>query len=483
LWNSKTKSSAAQAETLAAEAMANLQAHESEIPTLYADIFRKDLLALAELHAPALAARLSEQYKLEATPREQMQTALTLLDSKEGIKLAVEKVHSNLQSGHDLGNTINFFLHRLAQEKPDELPRLLSEILKPEEQKPGTYSLDTLKSLQYFYLSYPKEGAPTELKTRFCAIIVNATKTVLSGSDQTQALKARELLKTALPAISNTLPALYSQASAQFAALSTRIPPPTINHTDSDDRIARSADPLTQMLSEVDATDDTARKERLLTQAAPLALSKGELKLAVDLVLRIASTEKVYLAWRDQFLGDVVNKSVGKKDSPNAEYAAGKIASALRRAAAWRKIALYFYESKDVPRSRELMDRAVKLIADSENDTAKATAYLEMIPAFAKIDEQRINELSQGAIKIINALPEPSLDDKPGSAARKEHARNLMVIAYQVIPAFRLLARRDEQGTLGLAEGIRLREIKTAAIFATITKTPPASASATATAN
>jgi hypothetical protein len=129
------------------------------------------------------------------------------------------------------------------------------------------------------------------------------------------------------------------------------------------------------------------------------------------------------------------------------------------------------------------MDRAVKLIADSGNDTAKATAYLEMIPAFAKIDEQRINEPSQGAIKIINALPEPSLDDKPGSAARKEHAGNLMVIAYHVIPAFRLLARRDEQGALGLADGIRLREIKTAAIFAAITKTPPAAASTTATAN
>jgi hypothetical protein len=106
-----------------------------------------------------------------------------------------------------------------------------------------------------------------------------------------------------------------------------------------------------------------------------------------------------------------------------------------------------------------------------------------MIPAFAKIDEQRINELSQSAVKIINGLPEPALDDKPGSAARKEYAGNLMVIAYHVIPAFRLLARRDEQGTLGLAEGIRLREIKTAAIFAAITAAPPAGASAAVSSN
>jgi len=231
------------------------------------------------------------------------------------------------------------------------------------------------------------------------------------------------------------------------------------------------------MLAEADAADDPARTERLLVQAAQLALSKGELKLAVEIVLRVGSTEKVYLMWRDQFLGEVVNKSVGKKDPANAEYAAAKIESALRRAAALRQIALYFFASEDVPRSRELMDRAFKLVADSENGAPKATAYFEMFAAFAKIDEQRIPEVSQAAIKVINGLLEPRPDDKPGSAARKEYVENLMMIAYHVIPAFRLLTRRDEQGTLGLAEGIRLREIKTAAIFAVVTTTPPVAAS------
>jgi hypothetical protein len=119
------------------------------------------------------------------------------------------------------------------------------------------------------------------------------------------------------------------------------------------------------------------------------------------------------------------------------------------------------------------MNEGLKFIAATENDPAKATAYLEMIPAFARIDEQRIAELSQSAIKIINGLPEPGFDDKPGSSARKEHARNLMSLAYQVIPVFRLLARRDEQGALDIAENLRLREIKTTAIFAAITAAPP----------
>jgi len=477
LWESKTKSAAAQAEIVATEAITNLQAHRSEIPEFYLNSFRTDLLALVNLHVPALAARLSEQYKLEPTPREQLRTAYTLLDSKEGINPAIEKVRGSLRSGQDLGNMISFFLHRLAGEKPDELPRLLSEILKPEEQKPGTFSLDTLRSLQYFYLRYPKEGASVELQARFGAVVLNAAKTALAGGEQDQVLKARELLKLALPAISATLPSLYPQASAQLAALSAQAPPPPANYTEADERIARSANPLDQMLAEADAADDPARTERLLVQAAQLALSKGELKLAVEIVLRVASTEKVYLMWRDQFLGEVVNKSVGKKDPANAEYAAAKIESALRRAAALRQIALYFFASEDVPRSRELMDRAFKLVADSENGAPKATAYFEMFAAFAKIDEQRIPEVSQAAIKVINGLLEPRPDDKPGSAARKEYVENLMMIAYHVIPAFRLLTRRDEQGTLGLAEGIRLREIKTAAIFAVVTTTPPVAAS------
>jgi hypothetical protein len=203
--------------------------------------------------------------------------------------------------------------------------------------------------------------------------------------------------------------------------------------------------------------------------------------LAVELVLRVVSTEKIFPAWRDQFLGDVVNKSVDRKDAPNAEYAAGKIESPLRRAAALRRIALYFYESEDVTRSRELIAEGVKLIAAAENNAAKATAYFEMIPAFARVDEQRIPEVSQAAIKIINALSEPGLDDKPGGERRKKHAADLMALAYRVIPTFRLLARRDEQGTLGIAEGIRLRELKTTAIFAAMTATPPVAANARAT--
>lgn len=471
LWGSDREGAAVQAENLAADAMADLQAHGNDIPSLYSSLFRRDLLTLLNLHAPALAARLTERYQLERTPGEQLETAFALLDSKGGASAAVEKARAALLGGQDPSHMISFFLHRLAEENPAALAGLLPDILKPEEQQPGSFSLDTLNSLKYFYL---KDGTPTALQARFCLIVINATRTALTEPDQGQALKAANILRQALPSISTSAPSLYAQASAQLAALAARTPAPSANQTDVADRIRQSADQLSQLLTEAEAAKDPALRERLLTSAAQLALSKGQLKLAIDLVMQPETTDKSHVMWRDQFLGDVTSRALGQKDTALAESAVTKIDGAFNRAAATQRLALYFYAAKDVYRARELLNETLKLLAAAENQPAKAAAYLRLITAFTKVDEQRVPEVTQLALKSLNNIPESRLAEQAGGEARKEYAKTLMLVAHQVIFAFRSLAQRDEIGALGIADSITRREIKAAAIFGVYTAEPTA---------
>src|SRR6185295_18417306 len=115
LWSrSKNTEAASKAEVIAQEALADLEAHEKELPKLYAKLFRRDLLALFQLHLPALAARMIEQDKAEQkNSRNEFEIAYSMLNSKDGTRPAVDMVRRNLSSGQDPRNMLIFFLGQL----------------------------------------------------------------------------------------------------------------------------------------------------------------------------------------------------------------------------------------------------------------------------------------------------------------------------------------------------------------------------------
>ena len=104
LWGrSKNTEAASRAEVIAQEALADFQKlTEKDLPRLYAKLFRRDLLALFQLHLPALAARMAEQDKAEQkNSRNEFEIAYSMLDSKNGTRPAVDMVRRNLSNGQD----------------------------------------------------------------------------------------------------------------------------------------------------------------------------------------------------------------------------------------------------------------------------------------------------------------------------------------------------------------------------------------------
>jgi hypothetical protein len=177
----------------------------------------------------------------------------------------------------------------------------------------------------------------------------------------------------------------------------------------------------------------------------------------------------------------VVAKAVEQKDDGIALLAASKMVAPLRRASATVRVGFHLYEEEDLAGAREAFDEALKLIKGADDNAAKVAALLQIIPAYAKVDDARLPELTASAVKIINNVPAPGTAEKPGSEARKKYVSELLQIAYNVIPTFRSLAERDEAGTVGLADSIRPREIKAAAHFGVLTNRRAADAGTVST--
>jgi hypothetical protein len=455
------------AEGVASEALADLDQHKSEIPPRLGWLPR-DFLAQLQMHAPALAARLAEKYGLnQSASADQLGDALSRLNSKGGAGSAVELVRTGLRGGRDPGFKMMFFLTELDQKRPDEVPRLLSEILDAAERTPGSISLDTFHWLSDFYL---REQTPAGLKTRFLAYVVASTKDAYTWTDEALISQAYDLLSGLLPAIERLAPSLHQQALEQALAIKA--------HTQSArteqeamkaimDKVGQSADPLDALASEAESPENKAYRNSLLAQAAQTALEKGRFELAVELVgkLEAEGGDANLGPWRDQFLGDVVKAALGKKDADSAEKAAARIESPFRRAASLREIAAHLYDVNNTLRAQQTLDEALKLIASADDGAAKAIAYLEASTTHPKVDAVKVSEIVAAATKVIDNIPSPGAFERPGSAARVKYVNDLYSLAWTTIPTFRALAQRDETEALSAVEKIRRRDIRAAAKF------------------
>jgi hypothetical protein len=473
LWAEKTQASSKAAETMASEALADIQEHEDAIPGVYVKLFRKEVLAALQLHAPALASQLAERYKLESAAQG-FETAYELLGSKDGVARATEMMSRNIQSGTERSDAnLNFFLSRLDEAHPAETNRLLTDFINVAERMPGNYPVPFLFGLANKYLH--RGATPADLKARFMALFIRASANPAALS-QTEQTIAYNLLRANMQSIESLLPSLHAQASAQVSALASALPQQTFAREDADNNIRGSADQLAQTIAEADAAKDEDLRRELLGRAARGALSEGQLTSAVDLIMRMKPRDEKdneeFISYRDQFLGDVVRSGIARKDYDALAYAAARIRDPLQRAAAVRRLALHFFEARDTVRAREVLGDALKLVESASDDAPKAAALLNLAVSYLKIDDMRVFPTTQASLKIIDSLPGLMPGAKPGSEAHQKYVQTLLQLAYNLVPVFHLLAQKDEHGTFYVANRLHLPELKASAILGASTGVP-----------
>ncbi len=459
-WSELSEQSRDRARELTLSGLQDLDEHRSDLAPLYADSFREDLLALLEVHAPDLAARhrAGPDTTEKVTPGNPYDVAYSMLRTKGQAALAVQTFTRALSGGEAPTMTISYFLSELQRQQPALVPQVLSDILSQQERRPETLSVEML-----FWLLEPYiwRNNRDDIKRRFLSVTVAATAETYQWSDLGQLTDAFNLLRVTVPLIQKLVPAIYPQAAAQFATVRARLPNETVERSAIAERIRQSDDTLSQMITEANSASSPSVKNDLLIQAAQLALTNGKLQLAFDLAMSASSDDKSK-SWRQQFLSELVKGAVENKDAKLGLAVASKIEMPLARAEAVQRLALLFFNLKDLWKARESLVESLKLIRSSDNTPEKAIALLKSLRVVARVDQAMVPDVAEESIKALNALQFSTQNDKSQSEPTK---RALMAVVWNTMPSFEALVQWDALGALNFVDKIKPVELRTVAGF------------------
>jgi len=450
-WSELSEHSRDRARELTLSGLRDLDEHRTELMPLYANSFREDLLALLEVHAPDLAARYRTggDTKEKVTPGDPYDVALSMLRTKGQTALAVQTFNRALSSGEAPTMTITYFLSELQRQEPSLVPQVLSDVLSAQERRPGTLSIEML-----FWLvdPYVWRNDREDVKRRFLSVTVAATAESYQWSDTGQLTWAFNLLRVTVPLIQKLLPQMYPQAAAQLATVRARLPNDTVERSAIAERIRQSEDTLSQMITEANSASNASVKNDLLIQAAQIALTEKKPQLAFDLAMSV-STDDNSKVWRQQFLSELVKGAVENKDARLGLTIASKIEMPLVRAEALQRLALLFFNLKDLWKAKESLVESLKLVKGSDNTHEKAIAFLRSLRIVARIDQAMVPDVAEESIKTLNALQLNS------------NSRALMEVVWNTMPSFEALVQWDELGALNFVEQIQRLELRTVASF------------------
>jgi hypothetical protein len=457
LWSEPGEKSAGAATALCVAALQDLEEEKDSIPPLYTDLFRRDLIALLEAHAPELAKKYKGSGAGEPS-QTTVDTAYSLLNTKGQEDLAISLLSKGISdsqiSGDSDWTTILFFLDHLAKQKPDRLPNVLSSLLSAEERNPGTISIEGMFLIAHLYLD---NNRSIELKTRFVAVSINATSQSYAWSDARQLTDAYDVLRIVLPFASTLTPSLYPRASAQLSSLMARLSREA-EREQVETRIRSSDDPLQATISEAKSASDVGLKDELFSQAAQSALKEAKLQLAFESATSVSSEGK-HQQWRDQFLEELVKAAINKRDSEFAAVVIPKIEDPYHRAAALQVLSLYFLDSKNATKAREAFSEELKTIDAADDKTRKAVAFLRSLALFIKLSDGPLSNFTDPAVKYINSIP--ILDDKSDRAAKTKYVSEvIMPLAWELLPEFEVLSQHDESTALAVIDQIQNRELR-----------------------
>lgn len=450
-WSELSEHSRDRARELTLICLNDLDQHRSDLAPFYANSFREDLLALLEVHAPDLAARYraGADTNEKVKPGDPYDVALSMLQTKGQAALAVQTFTRALNGDAAPTMTITYFLSELQRQEPSLVPQVLSDILSAQERRPETLSVEML-----FWLvdPYVWRNDREDIKRRFVSAVLAATAESYQWSDKGKLSDAFNLLRVTVPLTQKLIPAMYPQAAAQLATVRARVPGDTVERSAIAERIRQSEDRLSQMITEANSATNASLKNDLFIQAAQIALTEKKPQLAFDLAMSV-STDDDSKVWRQQFLSELVRGAVENKDAKLGLTIASKIEMPLARAEALQRLALLFFNVKDLWKAKELLVDSLKLVRSSDNTHEKAIALLRSLRVVARIDQAMIPDVADESIKTLNALQ------------FERGSRALMEVVWTTMPSFEALVQWDELGALNFVEKIQRVELRTVASF------------------
>lgn len=434
----------------------DLIANKKDIPGQYVDLFRKSLLV--DLKAPAAKQELFLAEEEQQNRTSDLQLSYSLLTKKGDVPGALEHARRHISNSKSLDPYIVFVLRELDKRSPADVPGLLGIIMSAEESRPGFLSGSSFFMLKHLFV---REQTPRPLQRRYLVALINSA----AANDLSAAaiVDTYRTLSAVLPEVGKLSPGLYEPAVDRLGRLAVRLPDEERERLAADQRVNESEDPIAQLLVEAGAAKSPTLKDELLTKAAQLSLERGNVRGAIEIVLRLRINNADAALWRDQFIERAVESALMKGNVEAARYGSAHIRSVAVRSSALQKIALYLQNVGEVADARETLNFAFGLIDFSDDDANKAAALLDMTGSFMKVDKDRLGDLIRTTVKTINRAYPATQSMDTGGEGRLRRAEDLMKVAYRIGPAFKALADVSPSAAAKLARNIQSQELGIAA--------------------
>jgi hypothetical protein len=458
LWRNG-KDETGRAEQLIAKALDELYEKKGEIPDGHFRSLSSNIFALLETNKKELAKTLRAKYSLDS--EDELNNADSLLNMKDGEKAAADKIQKSLANKTELSSMTIWLLQELQSRKSPELQKILAEIISLQESGQSNFSAESLFFVVDFFRN---TTVSNDLRIKFYNLVSNKAKAAIQFPDS-DATSIYDLLNAVMQDISKNAPNLLPEARTLQYIFRSRVPPSVAKSIESYNKIEENPDRLNALISEAEARSSKGLKADLLTQAAQLALKNGKFRLSIELVDQVkANTDEEkderFSLWYDQFLSDVSEKALKEDDIDSSKYAADRVINKLTLANVLRNRAIYFYKKRDLISAAGLLDNALKLADNANNDLPKIYLLIRLVFTIQKIDPNRISEVIEKTAKAINTLPRLAMDDRPESDNYRKYVDSIMAINERLMPAFAELVKGNKSEAINFASRIDTKEIK-----------------------
>jgi hypothetical protein len=464
-WLAESREPALQQEALrvAIAGLADMKDHEREIPSTPAAVTRSRLLTVIKKISPETVEQAAQKYApspsdSDREKRPSLGVILRELDNPQKADQALAHASALIRSGNVTPQDMLGEMLRLQQQQPSALPALLSAVLDLAEGNPNAIPFH---SWTFFSGLYMAETTPAQLKLRFWQVLVKTAQIRFNDlrSDQVEMSSAVRLFQRLLPEMQKQAPETYAEAASILASIAPASGSAK-EYSAAEQRIKESIDPALQAKTEARAAKEKLQKRSLLELGSGLALRKGDLMTAAELLVEAKQVMDVApenYTEAEAYLADIAQAAIEKKEVKVARFVIDHLDLPLKRVEVLHLLALYFTKIKDWQMTRETMDEAAKTLKDAAPSKDRAIAYFQLVADWRKVDESRARELMSDAVKATNNITLPD-QDKQGA-----FSFSLWPLAEAVRRSFNDFAGGDKGGALSLSEDFKLKELVAAA--------------------
>lgn len=443
------------ANSFALECLEDLKNNSDQISNSQNSIWKNTILSLLRVNSPDVAVKAEKKYLTDSN--DSGLSDLKEIEMSKDLHNVANRIISKIVKGEISDDIFPIFIK--LREKDQALSyRLLDVLLNLFETTPDLERFDTtLNFLSSYYLD---KSTPLELRKKFLYFSVKLGQRVLSETDSSRLFEqARYILEISLTEINQIIPSLYSQALLIYSTLDGKVSRKNKEEEEIYKRIELSEDKLRQTIAEAEAAESKNLKNDLWMRAAKLALGQKKLKLSVDLIMKIESDVKVFSLWRNQFLlNNVLTISLKEKDFESADYIIDHIDGLNERGSGLLKVAAKFVDLNNNIQAFEKTEEALKVLEKAETNPAKIRILLSAVSVLIKIDKTRAFGIASFAIKEMNHIPTPGIDDKLGTDARKKYIDDVLLpTSFNLVGAFKLLAKEDAVFTYSTTLEVELK--------------------------